>query len=167
VDQQARDPLLEAHLAAWRIPDAAKIRRQRFERVSIDVHESRCHVPLRRQSVFELGDPCERAIPARFQFRGHQTVVGVDSFIASGGQRRFDSGPAPAPARARGLIVVVLLGEVARSIAAASALPCATARISALNRLVRPSAPKPMQRGAASARLACRIRSARSPVGHT
>ncbi|MGH7334363.1 MAG: hypothetical protein ACREKS_16805, partial [Candidatus Rokuibacteriota bacterium] len=68
VDQQARDPLLHPHLAARRIPDPGEIRRQRFERVSIDHrHGARRDASLRRQSAFELGDPFERRVPSRFE----------------------------------------------------------------------------------------------------
>ena len=113
LDQQARDPLLESHLAARRLPHPGQIRGQRFERVSIDGrHGSRRAASLRRQSAFELGDPLERRVPSRLELRGHQTIVGVDGFIAPGGERRVVRGLFQLQRERAVLGVVVLLREI-------------------------------------------------------
>ncbi len=114
LDQQARDALLDAHLAAGRIPHRAEIGGKRFEGGSIDQHGGRREPCLRLPSPFKLADPFERAVPARFELRGHETVVRVDSFVASRGERRLVVGLLQFQRQRAVLVVVVLLGEVAR-----------------------------------------------------
>jgi hypothetical protein len=91
-----------------------QIGRRRFERVASDVHGSRRCAFLRLQSPFELGDPFERAVPSCFKLRGHQTVVGVDGFVASRGERRLVVGLLQLQRQCAVLGVALLLREVAR-----------------------------------------------------
>ena len=100
-DQHARDPLLDSHLAARRIPDRAEIRRQRFERGSIDVQCDGLPCPLalpgrqrRPHGGRRLGRRPRRRRPARRRGPTPPTLLGLGSADAPGGRARRGGLPA-------------------------------------------------------------------------
>ena len=68
---------------------------------------------LRVLPPFQLGDPFERTVPARFELGGDETVVRVHGVVASLGERHLVVGLLQLQRQRAMLVGVVLLREVA------------------------------------------------------
>ena len=88
LDQDPDDALLQAHVRGGVVPERRQVLRERLQRARIDLlRGDRARIEGRHAGLL-LADAFQRRVPAGFECRRHQTLLGIDVFVAAGGELR-------------------------------------------------------------------------------
>ena len=88
VDQGSDNPLFEPHVRRRVVPQPRQVLGEGVQRPRIDLLLRDTARIEGRQPRFDVAYPFERRIPARFQFAGDESLLGIDPFVATGRETR-------------------------------------------------------------------------------
>ena len=82
MNQNPHNPLLQSHVAGWRIPNCRQILCEAHQDFFIRYRNRTIPGIKRLQSVFEFTRLLESRVPTELQFGGNQAILRVHSFVS-------------------------------------------------------------------------------------